>query len=314
MIRNLQSESYDGDQVDQSTFVDHLERVLPSDTASFDGNMSMLLRGASRLQGKKKMDSEARLMGMDPIERNTHACKSRTHEAQQGVRATKQGVEEASRDLKRAIDECKAASIKESRLYTVAGIKTGARVDKELEEEEAQEAFSVAQQEQHLAERETVVAHEYDEEKAIEEEDAVTRTKEARIVKKEADEEHRAAIVKRQDAVVRRDDCAAEVKRLQELLRLAMLALEQAEEVARIAYEVEAQREREAEAAAQVPKIEQRCVHIRKFGCVCVESPSLTPYLPHAENDPAGGGAGSGRARASCFNVGRSRMCSFNAE
>ena len=108
--------------------------------------------------------------------------------------------------------------------------------------------------------KQQLAAKEYDDQKAIDEDDAVVRTKEAHIVKKEADEEYRMAVAKRKEAVQKRDECAAEVKRLQELLRLAMLALDEAEDVARLAHEVEEQREREAEAAAQVPPtVKPRC-------------------------------------------------------
>ena len=136
------------DEVNQATFVEHFERVLPSDDESFDANISMLRKSASRAQAKKRELMEARIQGMDPIQRNTISCSNRTNDATHEVRLTAAAAEQAARDLQKAVAECKAAAVTEARLYTIAADKTQRREIKEVEEEDAKQNLVVAEEEQ----------------------------------------------------------------------------------------------------------------------------------------------------------------------
>jgi len=235
-----------GNQVLGDSFLHHLEKQLPLDPALFEQNLTALKASAERVSERRRRDHEARLRGMDPIERNTHVCSERSREADRDVSISLRVCEDAFQDLQKAIERCKAGGERERAAYRTAAVRRSERETKDTEEEQAQHALVVATGEQEVAIHETGMAREDDDRKDALEKEAVKQTVVATEASKKATKAYRGATAECVEADETEAQRREEVRRLEELLRLARLALEEAERIARLKRELELEREKEA--------------------------------------------------------------------
>lgn len=229
-------------QVSKEEFATEFEKMLTYNEEDFNEAIAQFMVVAEQVHMNKSRIRQERLENMNPIERAQHEAAAFTKDADIDIFKTRQEVGDKhdakvqgeKKALDRAIKELLARRVREES-HTELGCD-------ETQEQTVRKEKEVATEEHKTAEIKQEQAVKVEEKKAEEVEVAIDHTQKAHTAHKRAVTVHQEAVVVVETKEEARSQRAKEVADLEELLRLARLALAVAEQELDEAQVVEVQR------------------------------------------------------------------------